>query len=107
MEESSRALRAHRRRLARELHPDVGGDADAFIDAMARHPRIASPGEATDRPAQDTIRRTAAPAPTAPANVQFTGTLRRTAAASLRKAVDAGRARLPRGWPGARRYIPL
>lgn len=100
MEDTSREQRARRRRLARALHPDLGGDADAFIDAMAAPPCDDASGSAGFAP------RAAAPRP-APPNVHFTGTFRRSAAASLRRAVDTGRGRLPRGWPGSRRYIRL
>ncbi len=34
-DDQARARRAERRRLARALHPDHGGDADAFAAAMA------------------------------------------------------------------------
>lgn len=100
MDDSSRSQRARRRRLARALHPDFGGDADAFVDAMASLPRAETSGSA------GSADQAAAPR-NAPPDVQFTGTFRLGAAASLRRAVDTARGRLPRRWPGARRYIRL
>ncbi|VXC02438.1 hypothetical protein [Nocardioides sp. AX2bis] len=89
------ALRARRRAAARLHHPDLGGDPDAFRRAMA-----------------------AAEAPIAsapPSRGEPVVVLRRHRAISAAAVVAAGgvrlvgglRARLPRSFPGARRYTDL
>lgn len=88
--ESDQAYRAARRRVVRSLHPDRGGDTATFVAAMqAIEQRSAqSPGE---RP-----------------QVVATGHTRmRRGVKAGGRALRAARALLPRGWPGARRYIQL
>lgn len=89
MTNRTQTQRMERRRLARELHPDHGGDAESFIAAMA----------ALDR-------RQVVPFAVAP-SVRSSSSRTGAWAFALRRAARAGRARLPRGWPGARRYARL
>ncbi|MFV0461256.1 MAG: hypothetical protein ACK5MT_21085 [Actinomycetales bacterium] len=81
---------AARARVARRYHPDVGGDPDDFIAALAE--------------VDDLYSRRARPKP------GLATTVRRRIQAgrrTRRRAVRAVRSRLPRGLPGARRYIDL
>lgn len=85
-----------RRRLARRLHPDLGGDPDTYIAAMR---------ELDERQAS------APPEPQGSAGSGSTvayATARNRAARALRghaRAVSTVvRQRLPRRWPGTRRY---
>ncbi|WP_248499705.1 hypothetical protein [Tomitella gaofuii] len=97
-DDQARARRAERRRLARALHPDHGGDADAFAAAMAADHGPTPRGAAYGVPAP-----AAATRPRAAAAHR-----RRTAAtARVRRGIRTGRARLPRGWPGSRRFAQL
>ncbi|WP_191563797.1 hypothetical protein [Janibacter melonis] len=70
--------RRDRRAALRAHHPDLGGDADSLRAALAE----------VDR------RHTPTPAP-------------RSRRRRARRLVRALRGRLPRGWPGARRYLDL
>ncbi|GAA4825655.1 hypothetical protein [Tomitella cavernea] len=99
-DDQARARRAERRRLARALHPDHGGDADAFAAAMAatadHGPTPCGGAYGVPAPATATRPRAAA-----------AHRRRTTAAARVRRGIRAGRARLPRGWPGSRRFAQL
>ena len=84
-------LAARRRRAALALHPDRGGDADAFVRVMrALEERPSSVG----RPAAVTV------VPTARGRRQRLG-------AAGRDASLAVRGLLPRRVPGARRYAQI
>lgn len=80
-------LRARRREVARRHHPDVGGDAETFAREMAR---LSAPA-GTDRPAVE-VRATRR------------GRLARTVGTGVRDVVATVRHRLPRSFPGSRRY---
>lgn len=83
--------RRERALVARRLHPDRGGDADALIEALA-----------------EVDARYAAPLVTSPAGA-WVG-MRRTVTRQMRRSqrgLRALRGRLPRRLPGARRYIDL
>ncbi len=90
--------RAARRAVARAHHPDVGGEAETLQRELAAVDR-----RFADRPADpsDGLTRSAPPA------WQPTGRLVRRSRRTLRRRVRALRARLPRGWPGSRRYFDL
>lgn len=83
------ALRAARRQVARRHHPDVGGDVETYLRALAQlEARVA------DRRAQPVARRSTR------------GRLaanRRRLSLLLRR----GRAGMPRRWPGAKRFARL
>lgn len=83
-------IRAEQRRIARECHPDAGGDPQDFVARMARLTELSRPTELTQPHARPSATRR-----------RFV-TRRR-----VRSAVRALRGRLPRGVPGARRYIDL
>lgn len=90
------AYRAARRRAARQHHPDVGGTADAYLEALAEVDRRF--GRAPDG------------RPLGPDVVVVTSRRRRALRVALRGARDASRAvrrRLPPGVPGSRRYGSL
>ena len=90
------AWRAARRRVARELHPDLGGDADAYLAALAEVD--AAHGRRADG------------SPAAPPVTVLVSRRRKALRVVLRGARDASRVvrrRLPPGTPGARRYSDL
>lgn len=84
---------AARRAVARRLHPDLGGDPQEYLSAMARVDRqYAATSNARDPAGHD--------------EVPFV--VRRTPLSSVRgttrRAVRTVRRALPTGWPGSRRY---
>lgn len=83
----SSAQRAERRKIAWALHPDRGGDPAAFIAAMA------APAAAT-----------ALQPPTH--GIRIHGIVARSCR-RIAQAEHMMRTRLPRRWPGARRYAQL
>lgn len=87
------ARRRARREVARRLHPDVGGDPDAFVAAMAKIDGAPDTGHRPHLQVR-TDRLTRA---------------RRTLARAARQAkpVRRLRARLPRAVPGSRRWVDL
>ena len=88
--------RAQLRAVARRLHPDLGGDPDAYLAAVA----------ALDEP-----RGPASPAPagrtTTSGPVGHVHRARRRIRRGLRTAGRTARTRLPRSLPGSRRYAQL
>lgn len=85
------AWQGARRAAARRHHPDLGGDTDTYLAALA-----------------EVDRRFAAAPTTSPSGrwVRIRRAMNRQRRRS-RTRVRAVRARLPRGMPGARRYIDL
>lgn len=84
-------LRAARRAVARRYHPDRGGDVESYLRALSQ---------------LDTLARSAA--------VGATPVLRRGARGRLQSGrrrlsllVRHARSRMPRGWPGAKRFAQL
>ncbi|MEO9323185.1 hypothetical protein ABFT23_06810 [Nocardioides sp. C4-1] len=92
-------LRAARRRAARLHHPDLGGDADAFVAAL----RELDDRYAGEGPARDTR---AVGAPVVEVVTTWRGRRRR----AVRVVRDRARpltdlvGRLPSSWPGSHRY---
>ncbi|WP_380169237.1 hypothetical protein [Jannaschia sp. R86511] len=93
---SQARYRADRRAVARRLHPDLGGDVESYLAALAevdrRHGRTPDPG------------------PTATGTTADRGTWRARRSGLRRRANRAARAarqHLPRRAPGARRYARL
>ncbi|MDQ2851379.1 MAG: hypothetical protein M3Y49_11715 [Actinomycetota bacterium] len=92
---------AAQRAVARRLHPDLGGDPQQYVAAMAaldgeyrdrQHAGVPTSGPYTTRGVVQVV-----------ARHRVRSTLRVTA----RQAVACVRGVLPRGWPGARRYAQL
>lgn len=84
--------RSARLAAARRLHPDLGGDAEEFVrvmDALSRRPAPVG-----------TASRAAAPVVV----VTPRRRVQRRVGAAGRSLADDVRARLPRSFPGARRY---
>ncbi|MGJ7440736.1 hypothetical protein [Aquipuribacter sp. MA13-6] len=81
--------RTERRAVARRLHPDLGGDVEQYLAALAEVDRrhgpapAGHPGPASRRSRRSGLRR------------------------RMNRAVRAARRRLPRHVPGARRYARL
>ncbi|WP_336921350.1 hypothetical protein [Aquipuribacter sp. SD81] len=85
------ALRSARRQLARRLHPDLGGDPEAYLEAMA-----ALDAHAARAASHDAV------------VVGRTGRLRRALPVRrVRGAVRRVQQHLPRHLPGARRWARL
>jgi len=82
------------RSLARRLHPDLGGDEAEYVQAVSelRH------RHGLDAPAVAAGPTTGGRNGAAP---------KRLSRRAVRRAVRAGRARLPRRMPGSRRYVSL
>ncbi len=91
-QEAARRWRAERRRILRELHPDRGGDPAAYLAAVsAMGTRCGgSPAAA------------AASAPT-----RGSATMSQILRRHWRQKLTSAQVRLPRRWPGARRYAQL
>ncbi|WP_265442488.1 hypothetical protein [Flexivirga meconopsidis] len=89
---------AERRRVARRLHPDLGGDPDDYIAAMQalEQRRAAAMGALHHGAAGMTVAHTTTGARAV-----------RLVAGRARSVTTAVRRRIPRGWPGARRYGQL
>lgn len=87
------ASAAARRAVARRLHPDLGGDPQEYVAAMAaldrRYPREPHGEHHT---ADGVV------------NVVARHRIRSAMGVTARKTVACVRGVLPRGWPGARRY---
>ncbi|MGV8973462.1 MAG: hypothetical protein ACOH10_14155 [Rhodoglobus sp.] len=101
------AWRTERRRAARIHHPDVGGDTEDYLRAIAaiaaidaRYGLCVDPG---GRPPGPTHARTTS-------RTDLTTTIRRTVRRWVRRSRRLTRTlptRLPRSMPGARRYTTL
>lgn len=89
--EAARRWRAERRRILRELHPDRGGDTEAYLAAMSAMPARCDEWAGVAVPS------------TTRASATMAQVLRRR----WRQACAAARVRVPRSWPGARRYAQL
>ena len=84
--------RSARRRAARAHHPDLGGDVDAFIAAMAATgPGSHPPYDGADQPRVEVVRTTR-------------GRLALVVHRHRRLVVTQLRGRLPRSFPGSRRF---
>lgn len=94
------AWRSERRRVAKALHPDVGGDPQTYLRTMREVDRRhgISTSQASDPAAARPRQRSLA---------HRLGRARHTAARRSKRAVQNVRARLPRKVPGSRRYIDL
>lgn len=91
VEASGRELRAARRVVARRHHPDRGGDEQGYLRALAElDSRFRSVGEGPS----PVVRRSAR---------GRLGSLRHDLSRRMRR----GRSRMPRCWPGAKRYAQL
>jgi len=87
--------RRARREVARRHHPDVGGDLDTYLELMERLDR--DPAEASG----DVV---------GPGGRVLSRRMRRLTARTrrrLRQHTRTARGRLPKRFPGARRYIDL
>lgn len=84
---------AAQRAVARRLHPDLGGDPQQYVAAMARLDR--------QYPTAQDVEPHGAPGGV---NVVNRHRVRSVVGASTRQVMAAVRGALPRGWPGARRY---
>ncbi|RYB94567.1 hypothetical protein EUA93_09565 [Nocardioides oleivorans] len=86
-----------RRAVIRDHHPDRGGDPEAMRSRLeeldARYARLESP--LGDR------------RPSAGPRHRQAGRVARKVRRGLRTMRRAGQARIPRGWPGSRRYFDL
>ncbi|NNG38519.1 hypothetical protein HJ588_04415 [Flexivirga sp. ID2601S] len=88
---------AERRRVARRLHPDLGGDPDDYIAAMQalEQRRAAAMGVLHGAEGMTVVHTTAGSRAV------------RAVTGRARSVTTAVRRHLPRGWPGARRYGQL
>ncbi|WP_134767930.1 hypothetical protein [Nocardioides sp. 1609] len=93
MSEPQREVRARRRALAKQHHPDLGGDPAEFVRAM----RGLGGSAGDDGPAA------VAPHTTTVAVSRAVRTVRRVRG-SATTLVATARRRLPRSFPGSRRY---
>ncbi len=91
-QEAARRWRAERRRILRELHPDRGGDPDAYLAAVSAIGARCGGVSAA-----------AAASPSTWGSATATQILRHR----WRRTLTSARVRIPRGWPGARRYAQL
>ncbi|MDQ3627979.1 MAG: hypothetical protein M3419_04060 [Actinomycetota bacterium] len=94
-QERQRRRRQARRDVARRHHPDVGGDLDTYLELMQRLDRDVAgdppdDGDETGVPLSRRMRR-------------LTSRTQRR----LRRHSRAARGRLPKRFPGSRRYIDL
>ena len=95
---SERARAAARRAVIRRHHPDVGGDPLVLQRELARLDRPDA-GTGTGSAAGVELRE---PGPWQPLARRASGARR-----TLRRGTRRLRGRLPRGWPGARRWTDL
>lgn len=93
-EDPAAARRAARRAAARAHHPDLGGDADSFVAAMAEV-------DAVDGSARGWARRSGPVFDVRPSSRL------RVVSRTVRRTVRDVRSRLPRAVPGSTRYFRL
>ena len=88
---------AARRAVARRLHPDLGGDVEEYLAAMARvDQQFGAAGHTTPPGTQGEV-------PTVLHRGSPLGSVRKRTRAAVRTVQHA----LPHGWPGSRRYGQL
>ena len=91
-QESARRWRAERRRILRELHPDRGGDPDAYLAAVSAPGARGGCGIVVE---------------TTDSSPQVSATMPQILRRHWRRTVMSAHVRIPRRWPGARRYARL
>lgn len=91
--------RAQLRAVARRFHPDLGGDLDTYLAAVADldAPRLTSPSAPFSRPSDHLTSGRAG----------FAHRARQRVRRGLRTAGRTARSRLPRAVPGSRRWARL
>ncbi len=96
MSEDRQQCEAHgaaRRAVTRRLHPDLGGDPQQYVAAMAELDRQYAQAPGTGQHlTHDKV------------HVVTRHRVRSVVGVTTRQAVACVRGALPRGWPGARRY---
>lgn len=91
-QESARRWRAERRRILREMHPDRGGDPDAYLAAVAAIGTRGGGGRVAETTASSPL---------------VCATMPQVLRRHWRRTLMSARVRIPRRWPGARRYARL